>query len=181
MARKRISRYEKLKNARVGYQVAANICFQSGALVWSQFNVLLVANSIIIVAIGMAMTSSTPDKYPIFLILMPGLGICLCIFWLLIMIRGTKQYDYYMYSARELEEKYLSNPIKTLSRGGDFLQGENIKIEIKQRSDLESYKLNVLGKLPMRYASIVVIVIFGIIYGGILIYNSLLCNCICIY
>lgn len=46
------------------------------------------------------------------------------------MRRETEYANYYVLSARELEEKYLSDPIKTVSRGGFFAEGSTVTIEI---------------------------------------------------
>ena len=45
---------------------------------------------------------------------------------------------YWVYSARELEEKFLSNPILTLARGGEYSEGKEVYIEIG--------KCNIQGK-----------------------------------
>ena len=47
-----LSKQPDLDNARVGYQVAVSLWIHEGELIWSKFNALLVANSIILAAIG---------------------------------------------------------------------------------------------------------------------------------
>jgi hypothetical protein len=46
---------------------------------------------------------------------MPVIGIALCWLWFSIAKRGFDFYKYWIFSARELEEQYLSHPIQTLS------------------------------------------------------------------
>ncbi len=47
------------------------------------------------------------------------------------MSRGQDLQIYFVMSARELEEKYLCEPIKTVSRGGLFAAGEPVPMDIK--------------------------------------------------
>lgn len=44
----------RIENARVGYQVATNLWVYEGTTIWSKFNALLVANSIILAMVGLS-------------------------------------------------------------------------------------------------------------------------------
>ena len=74
------------ENAQVGYQVAANVWTYQGQVIWNRFNVLLVANSVIIAVIS-AMLSGENPRSPLIASL-AGLGFILCIAWILITARG---------------------------------------------------------------------------------------------
>ncbi|MFU8766844.1 MAG: hypothetical protein ACNA7I_04150 [Candidatus Methanoperedens sp.] len=74
------------ENARVGYQVAVDLLIAEEEGIWSRFNVMLVANSIIIAIIGLAPTNQpTP---PIFDSYLPFVGLVLCIWWFVLINRG---------------------------------------------------------------------------------------------
>ncbi|MEJ5330828.1 MAG: hypothetical protein WHT07_11825 [Desulfobaccales bacterium] len=61
----------------------------------------------------------------------PIAGFIICIIWFLLIKRGMDYEKYWVYSARELEEKYFNNSIRVLSRGGSYLDGDEIIIELK--------------------------------------------------
>lgn len=71
----------KNENARVGYQVATSLWVYEGETLWSKFNALLVANSIILGSIGLSMTASS--RLVLFSVGMPIVGIILCGLWFL--------------------------------------------------------------------------------------------------
>jgi hypothetical protein len=122
--RKKVSP-DELENARWGYQAAISIVTSHQQTFWSIFNAMLVANSIVIAGIGFA--SSEPFK--IFLSIIGGV---LCFLWLLLGKRHREYVTYYLFSAREIEERYFPNGVKTFSRGGDFAHGKSVILEIGQ-------------------------------------------------
>ena len=122
---------ETLENARVGYQVAADLQTSEQETLWSKFNTLVLANSIILASIGLCMTASrTSRDLILFSIMLSFVGMVLCFLWFSIMKRGFEYHNYWLFSARELEEQYLSHPVQTFSRGEKFADGKEIKIGI---------------------------------------------------
>jgi hypothetical protein len=71
---------------------------------------------------------------PVLTVVLPVAGLILCIPWFLLTERGFDYHNYYVLSARELEEHYLSDPVKTVSRDGSFGKGESITLEIGGRT-----------------------------------------------
>jgi len=118
----------EIDNARIGYQVAVSLWIYEGELLWSKFNTLIVANSIILATTSLTMSTSNCLK--VFSIGMPIVGITLCGLWFLLAKRGFSNHRYWILSARELEENFLRNSVKTISRGGDFRDGKKIEIKI---------------------------------------------------
>lgn len=115
------------ENALIGYQMAINLWTYQGAQGWARFNVLLFVNGTIIGIIGLIMTSGDPQPFATgFLALV---GLLLCCFWLPVIHREDEYASYYVRSARELEEKYLSDSVKTVSRGRLFGDGKVVTIE----------------------------------------------------
>ncbi len=122
---------------------------------------MLVVNTIIISTITILFTEKI--KVPIFPIIIPILGLIFCIIWLLLFLRGSDYSNFYIKSARELEDKYLSDVIKTISNGEKFSNGSRITFEIKSSDN--NLKMNSLARLiTTKTAAILVIVIFIIVY-----------------
>jgi len=48
---------DKKEDARIDYQVATTLWTYEGQLVWSKFNAMLVANSIVLAVIGLGISS----------------------------------------------------------------------------------------------------------------------------
>src|SRR2546421_1733593 len=103
------------ENARTGYQVAINLWSCECQANWSRSNVMLVANSILIAVLSLALINQRP--LPLLVLYLSLLGLVLCATWFLLTKRGFNYLTYWVMSARELEELYLADPVKTLSRG----------------------------------------------------------------
>jgi 4-amino-4-deoxy-L-arabinose transferase-like glycosyltransferase len=123
--------YKKWKNALIGYQTAIDLWTYQGEQVWARFNIMLVANSIVVTAI--VLTISSQKLLPIFTKLLALIGFILCLFWYLLIKRESEYADYYINSARELEEQYLAPIIKTVSRGASFANGNKITLKINKK------------------------------------------------
>ena len=158
----------KKENARIGYQVATTLWTYEGQLVWSKFNAMLVANSIVLAVIGLAISSQ--HELPVFTIGMPIAGLIFCAMWFLVTKRGFDNYIYWILSARELEEQHLTDVVKTVSRGGDFADGKEIQLTINGKT--KKHQMSWFGRLlRVEWASYLVIAVFAVIYIIIFIYN----------
>jgi hypothetical protein len=154
------------ENALIGYQMAISIFTYQGEQAWTRFNVMLFANSIVIAVIGLAITG--PQQLVIFAKLLSIVGLLLCGIWFALMEREAKYSDYYILSARELEEKYLSDPVETLSRGGRLAEGSPVTIEIG--SAHEELRMSRLARiLRAKTAAKCVIVVLAALYIAIII------------
>lgn len=155
------NRIKEEENARVGYQVAVDLLIAEGEGIWSRFNVMMVANSIIIAIIGLAPTNQpTPAIFDNYL---PFVGLVLCIWWFVLINRGYSYRDYFIQTARELEEQYLANSVRTLSRGETFSNGNKVMFRFVDSS--KELDMKYLKYFPAIYASNFVIVVFAILYG----------------
>ncbi len=94
-------------NARVGYQVAMNLSTHEEQSMWTRSRVMLVANSIIIVAIGWSLNRPTPPWFRLSFALLALSGILLCFLWLCLVERTHKKADLWALCAREFERRYL--------------------------------------------------------------------------
>lgn len=155
---------KKRKNILTGYQAAINLWMYQGEQVWARFNIMLVANSIVVAAIALAITSQ--DPLPIFTEFLPIVGIILCVFWFLLIKRESEYADYYINSARELEEQYLA-PIKTVSRGGSFGNGRKVILKIHGKE--KPFQMSCWARLcKAKTISNFVILIFILLYATII-------------
>jgi hypothetical protein len=166
-------RSQQLENARVGYQVAASLWIYEGGLIWSKFNALLVANSIILTAIGLAMSAPAgvrilPD---VFSISMPILGIILCVFWWGITRRSFLYHRCWVLSAREAEELFLKNAVRTATRGGALARGEDVEFDVGgPPNERTIYPLQ--SFLRVETAAYIMICLFGLLYVILLTISS---------
>jgi len=119
---------ERLENARVGYQAALDLWNTQAQPASSRFNVMVVANSIILGTIGLAIAYSR--SFPLFFTQGLSLvGIVLWLVWLHAHWRASQYNNYLALSARELEN-YLSDSVVTVSRGASFSEGNEVTLTI---------------------------------------------------
>jgi amino acid permease len=152
--------------ARIGYEAALGLWTYQGTLNWNRFNVMLVANSIILAVVGISFTSQHP--LPVFTILLPILGLVLCVAWFFLTVRGYDFQTYWALSARELEERYFANTIKTLARAGHFGQGMAVSIEIDGKTITQRTSIWSRLARSQKWISYLVIVVFMVLYAAIL-------------
>lgn len=155
-----------VENARVGYEVASNLWSSRASEVWSQFSAIMTANSIVLAAATLSI--GNPASPRIITIGMPVIGLILCILWLILHVRGAGYTIYLALSARELEEKFLSNAVETLSRGGLYGDGTIIRLVIGG-SEI-NLRMSLVGRMiSVRWVAYSVIGIFSAMYAGLLI------------
>ena len=159
---------QELENARVGYQVAASLRTSRAEELWSQFNAFVTANSIILAAA--VITIGSPAPTPVLSIGMPVVGLVLCALWSVLHVRGVAYVRYYLLSARELEEQFLSGSVRTLSRGGQLAEGEAIELLLDGQQ--RPRRMDFLGRvLRVRTVAYLVITVFAIMYVSILVWG----------
>jgi hypothetical protein len=166
------------EDALIGYQVAISLWTYEGAQNWARYNVMLFANSVIIATLGIAINSvltnisNEPKLSHSFALVSAALslgGIVLCVLWYLINKRGFDYQNYYVGSARELEELYLAKTVMVVSRGGSFGNGDPVNLEIGGRP--KTYRMSwASGVLSAGRVANFVIVLFSIVYGLALIF-----------
>jgi hypothetical protein len=157
------------ENAIVGYQVAIDLWKNQENQGWSRFNLMLVVNGIIIAAIGL---SGDQNSHAFFSKLLPIAGLLISIVWFFFLRREVAWSTYYALSARELEEKYLSDPVKTVSRGGRFQRGESVTIDIGDKPF--ELRMGRLGRIIREKAAADwIIAILAVLYVATIIQNLL--------
>jgi carbon starvation protein CstA len=148
------------ENALIGYQMAIALWTNQGNQYWARFNAMLVVNGIILAAINLA---SNQRPQPLLTLLLPIAGLLICVIWFILTKREGAYSDCYILSARELEEKYLSDPIKTVSRGGLFAEGKTITVEISGKP-IELHMGRLARLLNVKAAAKLTIIIVAVLY-----------------
>jgi len=167
---KRSHNQDTIENARVGYQAAVNLWTCEGQLIWARFSAMLLANSIIVAVIGIVI--SADRALPVFSVGMPIAGLILCFVWTLMTKRGFDYYVYWIRSARELEEEFLKDSVKTVSRGGKLVDDEEQESERVIGGGSKPPRMSWLGsRLRIQSASYLVIVVFAAMYVIVLLWN----------
>ena len=118
----------EIEDARLGYQAASDLATFYGGAIWSMFNAMLVANSIVVA--GATFVLSGSSSLLLLKNLLPIIGLLLCFTWFLLVKRAHEYSAYYILSAREIEERYLSDAVKTLARGGVFGSGKVVTFKL---------------------------------------------------
>ena len=158
---------QQIENARVGYQVATSLWSSRAGEFWSQFNAMLTANSIVLAAATVAVIS----QQPLLLLSLgvPFAGLALCASWLVLHTRAVGYNEYWVNSARELEEQFLNNPVRTLSRGGFFADGQTVNLLIDGKP--KPLRMPWIGRMfRVRHAVRLVIAVFTVMYLAILVW-----------
>lgn len=86
----------------------------------------------------------------------------MCASWFLLTERGFDYHLYYLLSARELEEQFISNPVKTVSRGGIPGSGKQIAFQISGLSPMKVSRWS--GLMSARWIARIVILLFVLLY-----------------
>ena len=159
---------QQIENARVGYQVAASLMSSGAQEFWSQFEAIMTANSIVLAAATVAVSGQ--QSIPLLSLGVPFVGLALCASWLVLHARAVGYNEYWANSARELEEQFLNNPVRTLSRGGLFADGQTVKPLIDGKP--KPLRMPWIGRMfRVRHAVRLVIAVFAIMYLAILVWG----------
>ncbi len=119
---------EQIENARVGYQVATGLMSSGSREFWSQFQAIMTGNSIVLAAATVAIKDA--QSAPVLSLGLPFVGLALCVSWWVLHARAIGYNKYWIHSARELEEQFLNNPVRTLSKGGLLAEGQRVELVI---------------------------------------------------
>jgi hypothetical protein len=119
---------DHLENARVGYQAALTMWIAKTRMIWSRFNVMVVANSLILGAISLTIGNNHPLSAP-FTRALCLVGLAVSFTWLAAQRRAYQHSSYLLSSVRELES-FLADPVVTVSRAATFSEGNEVTLTI---------------------------------------------------
>ncbi len=155
---------DTIENARVGYQVAVNMINSQGEIFWSQFNTLLLANSIVFSAIVFVM-EKVMEKEKILLIVLSFFGIILNGLGFSIMKRSYGYFTNWVYSAREIEKQYLKDTFNIFRRGAELSDGKTVYFKLDDENGKETpHQMSCWGRMKAGQSSNIIIFFFLLIY-----------------
>jgi len=155
-----------LRQAAIGYETAIHLWSGESSNRMANYNTMLVANSLILAAIGFSY-QNTNNLYQIVRLLLTYLGIILCVVWYISERRMIEKAIYYMYAAREIEEKYFGKVFNVLNRGSQFSKGKEVEFLINQQRMLR--KMSTWLRPKIQWSFSVLIFIFFSIYLLVLV------------
>jgi len=124
--------HDATENVRIGYQKALDLWICQTGVVENRVNSLILSNSVFAGAIILLFTT---QHQSLLLAFFPCLiGISMNIVWYAYMTRGFDRAEYYVYCARELEERHLSDQVALVGNGGDrHADGDPVSVFIDGR------------------------------------------------
>ena len=132
-----------IENIRMGYQAATNLWIYEGTQIWSKFTAMVYANTIVILIIGVVIAYTGQKNLSVLHVFLCFLGLALCFLWYFLTKRSFSYYKYWIFSARELEEKL--QPVKTISRGANLSKkgGVSFEFETGTKENLQTRTLRI--------------------------------------
>jgi len=129
---------------KIAYEQAIQLKMYEGNLVWSRSQTMLVANTILLAAIGIFLDSAEPNVYV--LIPLSVIGFLLSLIWMTTTIRGFAFNKFWSFSARNQEEQMSG--VKIFTDGAKFRNNKEVEFGFKDENDLpKRYKRPVWGRL----------------------------------
>jgi hypothetical protein len=122
------------QDARIGYQAAISAWINENRQNWDKTRIMLLFNSLLLAGVLQCLLKG--DKYlfiPIFLLC--PLGWIICIIWRHIVRRGLEYNQYWINSAREIEELYLFPTVRTFSRGAEYADGKEVSFYLNGKRE----------------------------------------------
>jgi hypothetical protein len=156
-----------VENARWGYQVAVDLWISQTNLNWDRFGTMLVANSILLALVGPSFAAQHP--VPPSTVALSTVGLFLCVAWFLLTVRGYDYHRYWSRSARELEEGFLADPVKTVSRAEQFGDGQEVFFDAGGKPGSLRMRAGSRLAYSQRWISYFVILLFALVYVFILV------------
>ena len=165
-----------LENARLGFTVLTELIALVSQEIYSRFNIMLTANSIIVAAVVLPLTSERQLPQPLPQLL-PAVGILLCFFWWLFNYHGVYWQTVFRREAQRLEQQHFSDSFRIWSTV--FSASEDIRasrVNENSHKDPMSHP-RLMRWLPYRRTSAVVIFMFAAVHIAILVISILTADC----
>jgi hypothetical protein len=147
--------------ARIGYEAAIQLWVNEGNQVWLRFTAMIYANTILLAAIGVIITSSRAKELRLLPLFLGVLGVVLCSVWAAVTRRGYAYFRYWILAARELEERHLNPPVRVVARGARFGAGDELEF---LTNPPERHRLGWWGQARIEILSYIIILLFVVVY-----------------
>ena len=143
-----------LENIRAGYKAAIDLWTAAASQNWSRFHAMVLVNTIIMAVIVQVFVEKVVLPYAW---LIPMCGLILCGLWVLLLARGISYQDYYVASARQLEQHLA--PTIVVRRGHEFGQNQEVDVGEEKRRQIPWH-----ARVRNRAALYVAVGIFAVLY-----------------
>ncbi len=144
------------EDIRLGYETAVNLRIARSEELWSQFNGIMTANTILLAAIGFSVAVDLKVAFA-------RVGLFLTFVWFILHERGVQYIKYYTVSGRELE--YFLDVVKILIRRDEFKRGDVKQgaylVELPEDDQRLSYPGNIM---TVTNAARILILVFAGLY-----------------
>lgn len=155
-----------LEIAKLGYESAIQLWAAENEGRHEEYNAMLVANSLILAAIGFSY--QTTSFYPPVKYLLPIIGIVICLAWYMSGKRAIEKAIFWIYCARELEGKFFKSVFQHLFRGHLFGKGKAIDFLLE--GQIKSRQMKFWGRhVKGQVFSNLIILLFSIMYITVLV------------
>jgi len=152
------------EDVRIGYQAAISLATFEGNIVWQRYGSMLLIHTIILSAVGVASNASQSARGVIW----AGLslvGLVLCVPWWIVNDVGFRYFFAWMFYARELEERHLTQ-VRTVGLAFP-VAGEGIPFVVVGGKRLP-LRITQSDRRRVVRASKLIIVVFGVLYAALL-------------
>ena len=139
-----------VEDIRVVYQAAVAAYTYEGTQIWSRFNAMLVAHSILL-AINGQLLLDPANRYYVLAIALAAVGFLMSLLWLVITMRGFAYHDAFVTAAKQQEARLSTS----------FLRDVQLHY---------SSWLSYIGWLRTRIVTCCMIGVFALLYLGLAIY-----------
>lgn len=167
----RLEENQQIEKARIGYQTAVGLVGLVSQEIYSRFNAMLTANSIIIAIIGWTLTREQNLPMPL-TILLPVVGLILCSLWFRFVKHGVYWQNLFREKAKRLENQYFSDTFKLISLVATEAPQPSNKVNSQIPKWVWKYSFyrtsrSVIFVFAFVYIVIVIIVLYQLISDGI--------------
>jgi hypothetical protein len=150
-----------LEIAKLGYETAIQLWAAENENRQSEYNAMLVVNSLILAAIGFSY--QTTNFYPPVKYLLPIAGIVICLAWYMSGKRTIEKAICWIYCAREIEGKFFNGVFQHLYNGHLFSKGQAVEFFLKDK--IRNRRMKFWGRLMKNQLLLnSIIFIFALMY-----------------
>ena len=158
---KESSLYSDRDDTKIAHQTVCTMYTHEAQLVWHRYNVLLVANSILLAIIGII--SSKNSLSLIFSISLPVVGFVLCIIWHSMTKKGFAATVHWAWEAERIESS-LPEIMRAFSNRRNRINGASVTYTVGNKTRLVRNSWLSRHIFSIHRLSYAIIWLFGIIY-----------------
>ena len=118
------------EDARTGYLAAIELVVGAEIIFWNVFSAMILVNAVLLGAM-VVIVGQAPEVDTWISLLLTIAGSFINVVWAARASRTARARDYWMFSARKIEEDHLTPTVETLSRGARFAKGGPVSFQFR--------------------------------------------------